>query len=214
MKYAKDIDSRLVYPTDEEFRGIPNWWLHDAALRRHNYKPLVGEAEQREGYTAVPATWHVVEQSEKRTEPRQVLVPDIDPETGEQTREHYEMRDEPVVYNTSYIQIDSWSYVPVPPPEPEPATLEDYNRALEEYLKEVRDARGYTDRDPSEYYNSGVPRWAQDARDWVAFRDQVMLYGLAKLNEYASTGVPPCTLDEFRAALREITCTWTYQEEE
>ena len=53
-------------------------------------------------------------------------------------------------------------------------TLADYNDTLEDYLKEVRSARGYTDRDPSEYYNSGISRWAQYARDWVAFRDCVM----------------------------------------
>ena len=57
-------------------------------------------------------------------------------------------------------------------------TLADYNDILEDYLKEVRSARGYTDRDPSEYYNSTVERWAQDARDWVEFRDRVMMYGL------------------------------------
>lgn len=90
----------------------------------------------------------------------------------------------------------------------------DYNDALEGYLKEVRSARGYTDREPSEYHDSGVPRWAQDARDWVAFRDRVMLYGLRILNEYERTGVAPCTLDEFHKGLREIKIEWTYNTEE
>lgn len=93
-------------------------------------------------------------------------------------------------------------------------TIEDYNRELEGYLLETRSARGYTDRDPSEYYNSSVPRWAQDARDWVVFRDRVMLYGLQILNEYASTGVAPCTLEEFVQGLREIEIEWTINTEE
>lgn len=212
-QYARDNDDTLQYPTASEFPGVPNALTHDSLLRRHGYMPLVGETEPREGYNTVPATWHTVTQSETRVEPRQVLVPDYDPETHEKTGEHYEMQDTEVVYDTSYIQIDTWDYIPIPPPEPEPVTLDDYNQALEEYLKEVRMARGYDQRDPSEYYNSGVERWAQDAKDWLAFRDQVMLYGLEKLNEYASTGVPPCTLDEFRAALREIECHWTYVDE-
>ena len=213
MKYAKDNAGTLQYPTASEFPGVPNALTHDSLLRRHGYMPLVGEAEPHEGYNAIPATWHTVTQSETRTEPRQVLVPDIDPETGEKTGEHYEMQDKPVVYDTSYIQIDTWDYIPIPPPEPEPVTYEDYDNALEEYLKEVRCSRGYTSREPELYADSSVERWAQDARDWTAFRDQVMLYGLDKLNEYASTGVPPCTLDEFRAALREIECHWTYADE-
>ena len=93
-------------------------------------------------------------------------------------------------------------------------TLADYNDTLEGYLKEVRSARGYTDRDPSEYYNSGIPRWAQDAMDWVAFRDRVMVYGLQILTQYEQTGEAPCTLEEFDAHLREITIEWTYNQED
>ena len=33
-------------------------------------------------------------------------------------------------------------------------TVDDYNRVLEDYLIGKRSERGYTDRDPSEYYNS------------------------------------------------------------
>ena len=90
----------------------------------------------------------------------------------------------------------------------------DYNDALEGYLRKTREARGYTDRDPSEYYNSGVPRWAQDARDWVAFRDKVMTYGLQVLNKYQQTGEPPCTLEDFVEGLRKIDIHWTIQSEQ
>lgn len=91
-------------------------------------------------------------------------------------------------------------------------TIDDYNMALEARLLEVRSDRGYTDRDPSEYYNSTVPRWAQDARDWVAFRDRVMLYGLQVLNEYRRTGTAPMSYDEFAAALAGMDCQWTFDE--
>ena len=122
MTYAKEQDNRLVEPTDAEFVGVPNWQTNEPALRRKDYLPLVGDPEPREGYTPVPATWHTVEQSETRTEPRQTIVEDweTDPETGERrkTGEHIEMVDTEVVFDTSYIQVDSWSYAPVPVPEP------------------------------------------------------------------------------------------------
>lgn len=89
-------------------------------------------------------------------------------------------------------------------------TLADYNDTLEDYLKEVRSARGYTDRDPSEYYNSTVERWAQDARDWVEFRDRVMMYGLGILTQYEQTGTAPCTLKEFKDRLHAIKIEWTF----
>ena len=90
-------------------------------------------------------------------------------------------------------------------------TVDDYNRVLEGYLLEKRSERGYTDRDPSEYYNSGVARWAQDARDWIEFRDKVMVYGLEVLNEYVETGVAPVTIEVFEEKLREMEVKWTYE---
>ena len=56
MKYAQDNNGVLKYPTDAEFVGIPNWEQHDQAQRRKGYMPLVGTPEEREGYTAFPAT--------------------------------------------------------------------------------------------------------------------------------------------------------------
>lgn len=122
MTYAKDENNTLIYPTPAEFAGIPNWQTHDAAQRKRGYMPLVGEPEPREGYTVEPATWHTVEQSETRTEPRQVVVEDWeeDPETHERRKvgEHTEMRDTEVEFDASYIQVDTWNYVPIPVPEP------------------------------------------------------------------------------------------------
>lgn len=92
----------------------------------------------------------------------------------------------------------------VPPPE---ITVADYDRAMEEHIKAARVARGYTTREPTEYLGSSVPRWAQDATDYIAFRDACMLYGLSVQNAYAA-GEPVPTLEEFKAALPVITWNW------
>ena len=91
-------------------------------------------------------------------------------------------------------------------------TVDDYNRVLEDHLLGKRSERGYTDRDPSEYYNSSVARWAQDARDWIEFRDRVMVYGLEVLNEYMDTGVAPLTIEGFSERLSKIEVKWTYEQ--
>ena len=132
MQYAKDENNTLIYPTASEFAGIPHWEQHDFQLRKRHYKPLIGTPEEREGYTASPATWHTVEQSITRTEPRredpvtkEPFMEDImeeDPETHEMKKvgERQVTRDTPVTVDTSYIQIDTWNYTAIPEPEPEP----------------------------------------------------------------------------------------------
>jgi hypothetical protein len=94
--------------------------------------------------------------------------------------------------------------------EPIVYTPDDYDRAMEDYIREVRVARGYTTREPDDYFGSSNPRWSQDAKDWVAFRDAVMTYALDVINTYAKTGNAP-TLAEFKAGFPRIV--WTYQEE-
>ena len=91
-----------------------------------------------------------------------------------------------------------------------PVTKADYDAAMEKHIRQAREERGYTTREPSEYLSSSVPRWAQDAADFVRFRDAVMLVGLRVINEYAKTGVAP-SLAEFKAMLPK--CEWTYAEE-
>jgi hypothetical protein len=81
---------------------------------------------------------------------------------------------------------------------------------MEDYLRSVRSDRGYTTREPDDYFGSSNPRWAQDAKDWVAFRDAVMTYALEVINEYAKTGNAP-TLAEFKANFPKMV--WTYQKE-
>lgn len=94
--------------------------------------------------------------------------------------------------------------------EPIVHTPDDYDNAMEDYLRQVRSERGYTTREPDDYFGSSVPRWAQDAKDWVAFRDAVMTYALGVINDYTATGNAP-TLAEFKAGFPKIA--WTYQEE-
>ena len=130
--YAKIIDNALQYPQAIEFAGIPHYETNDSAQRRRQYLPLIGEAEPREGYSATPSSWHVVEQSTTRIEPRredpvtkEPFMEDImeeDPETHEMKKvgERQVTREVPVEFDTSYIQIDDWQYTELPPP-PEPS---------------------------------------------------------------------------------------------
>jgi hypothetical protein len=138
MQYAKITDETLSYPKPSEFRHVPNWDRNEPLLRRHGYMPLNGEPEQREGYVATPASWHVVSQTETRIEPRREdpvtkapFMEDVmeeDPETHEMKKigEQQVTREVPVEFDTSYIQIDSYDYTEAPAPsEPEqPDTAE------------------------------------------------------------------------------------------
>ena len=81
-----------------------------------------------------------------------------------------------------------------------------YDSAMEAHLDAEKAERGYTKREPSDYANSTVPRYKQDADDWTKHRDAVMLYGLDILNK-AARGEPVPTLEEFKAGLPVIT--WT-----
>lgn len=91
-----------------------------------------------------------------------------------------------------------------------PPTLADYDAAMEVHLYAERAVRGYTTREPDAYLNSSVPRWAQDARDWVAHRDAVMAYALALMNAVDDGERDAPTMAEFRAGLPVIS--WTYTE--
>lgn len=93
--------------------------------------------------------------------------------------------------------------------EPErPVDVADYDNAMERYLEAVKAERGYTTREPSDYAGSSVPRWAQDAADWISFRDQMMLYALSVENA-VSAGAPAPTIEEFEAGFPAIH--WTYE---
>ena len=115
-----------------------------------------------------------------------------------------------VVGNTTYVidhdnneVVAEYEYVDPPPP-----TLEDFDRAMEDHLRQEREDRGYTTREPDSYLTSQVPRWSQDAKDWVAHRDAVMEYALEILNAVAAGTMPPPTMEEFLAGLPRIE--WTY----
>lgn len=93
-----------------------------------------------------------------------------------------------------------------PPPDDNP--ISQYDAAMEEHLRAEREARGYTTREPDAYLTSEVPRWRQDAEDWVRHRDSVMEYALDLMNAVEAGTRPPPTLDEFKAGLPSIV--WTY----
>lgn len=93
-----------------------------------------------------------------------------------------------------------WAYDPIV------YTKEDFNRALEDHLLSERIARGYDTREPTIYASSSVPRWRQDAVDWAAHVDSVMLYGLGVINTWKESGEAP-DYDEFVAGLPKIE--WT-----
>lgn len=89
-------------------------------------------------------------------------------------------------------------------------TEADFNAALEQHLRDERTARGYDEREPSDYKDSGIARWRQDALDWIAHRDAVMMYGLNILNEWKKTKVEP-DYAAFVTGLPKIV--WTIQDE-
>lgn len=89
-------------------------------------------------------------------------------------------------------------------------TLADFDAAMEAHLTEERSERGYTTREPDVYLNSQVPRWASDARDWIAHRDAVMLYALEIMNAVEAGTREPPTMAEFKAGLPQIA--WSFVE--
>ena len=96
--------------------------------------------------------------------------------------------------------------------DPPPPTLEDFDVAMESHLFVERSTRGYTTREPDAYFSSAVPRWAQDARDWVAHRDAVMGYALELINAVQSGEREAPTMAEFVAGLPTIE--WTFPDPE
>lgn len=87
--------------------------------------------------------------------------------------------------------------------------ISSYNRVVENHLKSERIARGYDTREPSLYVNSSIPRWRQDAQDWIAHVDSVMSYALSALNDWKAGGDPPA-LREFAESLPKIK--WTVED--
>jgi hypothetical protein len=88
-------------------------------------------------------------------------------------------------------------------------SVADYDAAMEDYLRSVREERGYTTREPSDYLYSQVPRWAQDAKDWIAFRDAVMAYALELINA-VDAGADAPTMEEFMAGMPKVK--WNFEE--
>ena len=101
--------------------------------------------------------------------------------------------------------VQQWRLDDAPAP-----TMADFDYAMEEHLTAERSERGYTTREPDVYLNSQVPRWASDARDWVAHRDAVMLYALEVMTAVEAGTREPPTMAEFTAGLPKIA--WSFAE--
>lgn len=86
--------------------------------------------------------------------------------------------------------------------------LKQYDNAMEQYLKSVREDRGYTFREPSDYALSQNERWHQDALDWIAFRDNVMEYAFNVMNSYQLSGTI-VSLEDFMSGMPTIQ--WTFE---
>ena len=142
-QYAQYISSTEIrFPTSADFPGVVNWQYHDHELRNKNFLPLVGEAEDREGYMATPATYEPVRQTKTVTVSRPVFVTDL--ETDENgnllldeegnpivSGQHAEYQRMTETADDSFIRVVSWDYVaiePEPEPEPEPTPVVKYSK--------------------------------------------------------------------------------------
>ena len=158
-----------------------------------------------------------------RIEYAPVIIP---PNSGAPTEQDYneagwyrnniqppEIPDGKVLATTTYVHseeknaiVAEYTYEDSPPP-----SLEEFDMAMEQFMKEERYARGYTTREPDSYLTSEVPRWAQDAKDWVSHRDAVMEYALALINAVKAGEREPPTMEEFMTEMPKIQ--WTFPED-
>lgn len=128
LKYAKYIsETQIQLPTAAEFPGVPNFMQHDKKLRDKGYATLEGVPEDRPGFTTVLDRFSFTPKKTTRREPRQVIVEDWeeDPETHERrkTGEHYEMQEQDIEVDISFITVLESHYEEIPP-EPAPDTAE------------------------------------------------------------------------------------------
>lgn len=89
--------------------------------------------------------------------------------------------------------------------------LQAYDDAMEAKIRETREARGYTTREPSVYALSTNPRMAQDAKDWTAYVTACMEYAEAEKQKYANGAANIPTVEQFVAAMP--VCVWTMPKE-
>lgn len=140
-------ETEVSYPNPADFRGVPNWQTHDALLRSRGYLPLQNEPEEREGYTAEPSRYELVQQTKSVTRSKQVVVPDyeMDPEHpdvfvlnehGEKIKsgEHTEYQPFTEEVDDSFVRVVAWTYEPILEPEPEPESDTSRRDAAEEAI--------------------------------------------------------------------------------
>jgi hypothetical protein len=128
-----------------------------------------------------------------------------------------------IIINLNELVPPEWSIIPPPDNEKKYVLINsiwqeyqktdaeiivEYGKAMEEYLKSVRFQRGYTTREPSDYVSSTVERWRQDAIDWIAFRDLVLLYAISVEDSVKNNRILP-SLAEFISNMPKII--WTFE---
>lgn len=142
MTYVHYIsETEVSYPNPADFKGVPNWQKHDALLRSRGFLPRVNDPEEREGFTAVPARYELVQQTKTVTRSRQVTVNDYETdaehptvfvldEKGQKikTGEHIEYQPFTEEVDDSFVRVIGWEYEPIPEPEPEPAPVVRYSK--------------------------------------------------------------------------------------
>ena len=89
--------------------------------------------------------------------------------------------------------------------------LQAYDDAMEAKIRETREARGYTTREPSVYALSTNQRMAQDAKDWTAYVTACMEYAEAEKQKYENGAANIPTVEQFVAAMP--VCVWTMPKE-
>ena len=132
-KYAKFIsETQIQLPTAAEFPGVPNFMQHDKKLRDKGYAALEGVPEDRPGFSTILDRFSFTPRKTTRREKRQVLVEDWeeDEETHERRKigEHYEMQEQDIEVDISFITVLEYHYEELPAPEPEPAPVVRYSK--------------------------------------------------------------------------------------
>jgi hypothetical protein len=83
----------------------------------------------------------------------------------------------------SITRLDGSTYIEEYVPEPAPpATIQDYENAIQSMVDEAARSRRYADgKSMDGYVTSTVPAWASEAQAFVAWRDNVWQYAYSEL---------------------------------
>lgn len=107
-----------------------------------------------------------------------------------------------LVFDISTGKSRMEEYEPVPAP---PATLEDYEEAIQSMIDDAARSRRYKHGDAfASYFNSTVGPWKDEATVFVAWRDNVWQYAYSELSKVQEGKRGQPTVAEFLLELPEI----------